>query len=114
MYYVWFWEGSQVMCKVYVVFVFFIIFIFVCYFFWLVKLCQGVYYFSWVFLVFLGLFFVMVIFCVIFFCVIYFVLKFGFWLFFNLWEDVFVVDSFKFVWVWYDVSFFFFYVLYLE
>ncbi|VBB73915.1 Putative translocation protein SEC62 [Podospora comata] len=102
MYYVWLWEGSQVMRKVYAALALLIIFTLVCYPLWPVKLRQGVYYLSWAFLVFLGLFFAMAIFRVILFCVTYFVLKPGFWLFPNLWEDVSVVDSFKPVWAWHD------------
>ncbi|KAK0704239.1 translocation protein Sec62-domain-containing protein [Apiosordaria backusii] len=102
MYYVWLWEGSQVMRKVYAALALLVIFTVVCYPLWPVKLRQGVYYLSWAFLVFLGLFFAMAIFRVILFCITYFVLKPGFWLFPNLWEDVSVVDSFKPVWAWHD------------
>ncbi|KAK4192721.1 translocation protein Sec62-domain-containing protein [Podospora australis] len=102
MYYVWLWEGSQVMRKVYAALALLIIFTLVCYPLWPMKLRQGVYYLSWGFLIFLGLFFAMAIFRVILFCVTYFVLKPGFWLFPNLWEDVSVVDSFKPVWAWHD------------
>ncbi|KAK0617808.1 translocation protein Sec62-domain-containing protein [Bombardia bombarda] len=102
MYYVWLWEGSQVMRKVYGVLALLLIFIVVLYPLWPVKLRQGVYYLSWGFLFLLGLFFAMAIFRVILFCITYFVLKPGFWLFPNLWEDVSVVESFKPVWAWHD------------
>jgi translocation protein SEC62 len=104
MYYVWLWEGSQVMRKVYAALALFAIFALVCYPLWPVKLRQGGYYLSWGFLCFLGLFFAMAIFRVILFCVTYFVLPPGFWLFPNLWEDVSVIDSFKPVWAWHEVS----------
>lgn len=102
MYYVWLWEGSQVMRKVYAALALLVIFALVCYPLWPLKMRQGVYYLSWGFLIFLGLFFAMAIFRVILFCVTYFVLKPGFWLFPNLWEDVSVVESFKPVWAWHD------------
>jgi translocation protein SEC62 len=104
MYYVWLWEGSQIMRKVYAALALLLIFTVVCYPLWPLKMRQGVYYLSWGFLIFLGLFFAMAIFRVILFCITYFVLKPGFWLFPNLWEDVSVVESFKPVWAWHDVS----------
>ena len=104
MYYAWLWEGSQVMRKVYAGLALAVIFALVCYPLWPVKLRQGGYYLSWGFLCFMGLFFAMAIFRVILFCVTYFVLSPGFWLFPNLWEDVSVVDSFKPVWAWHEVS----------
>jgi protein translocation Sec62 family protein len=104
MYYVWLWEGSQVMRKVYAALALAAIFALVCYPLWPMKLRQGGYYLSWGFLCFMGLFFAMAIFRVILFCVTYFVLPPGFWLFPNLWEDVSVVDSFKPVWAWHEVS----------
>ncbi|KAK3319293.1 translocation protein Sec62-domain-containing protein [Apodospora peruviana] len=102
MYYVWLWEGSQVMRKVYAALALLAIFAVVCYPLWPMKLRQGVYYLSWGFLLFLGLFFAMAIFRVILFCITYFVLSPGFWLFPNLWEDVSVIESFKPVWAWHD------------
>ncbi|KAK1836929.1 translocation protein Sec62-domain-containing protein [Podospora conica] len=102
MYYVWLWEGSQVMRKVYAGLFLLLIFIVVLYPLWPLKMRQGVYYLSWAFLLFLGLFFAMAIFRVILFCITYFVLSPGFWLFPNLWEDVSVVESFKPVWAWHD------------
>ena len=105
MYYAWLWEGSQVMRKVYAALALLVIFAVVLYPLWPLKMRQGVYYLSWCFLMFLGLFFAMAIFRVILFCITYFVLSPGFWLFPNLWEDVSVVDSFKPLWAWHDVSF---------
>ncbi|KAH6855734.1 translocation protein Sec62-domain-containing protein [Chaetomium sp. MPI-CAGE-AT-0009] len=102
MYYVWLWEGSQVMRKVYAALALAAIFAVVCYPLWPVKLRQGGYYLSWAFLCFMGLFFAMAIFRVILFCITYFILPPGFWLFPNLWEDVSVVDSFKPVWAWHE------------
>ena len=106
LYYVWLWEGSQTMRKVYAALALLLIFAVVLYPLWPLKMRQGVYYLSWAFLMFLGLFFAMAIFRVILFCITYFVLSPGFWLFPNLWEDVSVVESFKPVWAWHDVSFF--------
>ncbi|KAK0701829.1 translocation protein Sec62-domain-containing protein [Lasiosphaeria miniovina] len=102
MYYAWLWEGSQVMRKVYAALALLVIFAVVLYPLWPAKLRMGVYYLSWGFLIFLGLFFAMAIFRVILFCITYFVLAPGFWLFPNLWEDVSVVESFKPVWAWHD------------
>ncbi|KAK3390205.1 translocation protein Sec62-domain-containing protein [Podospora didyma] len=102
MYYVWLWEGSQLMRKVYAGLALLVIFAVVLYPLWPMKLRQGVYHLSWAFLIFLGLFFAMAIFRVILFCITYFVLSPGFWLFPNLWEDVSVVESFKPVWAWHD------------
>ncbi|GAB1316673.1 Translocation protein S62 [Madurella fahalii] len=102
MYYVWLWEGSQVMRKVYAALALLVIFALICYPLWPMKLRQGGYYLSWGFLIFLGLFFAMAIFRVILFCITYFILPPGFWLFPNLWEDVSVVDSFKPVWAWHE------------
>ncbi|AEO60624.1 hypothetical protein MYCTH_2310016 [Thermothelomyces thermophilus ATCC 42464] len=102
MYYVWLWEGSQVMRKVYAGLALAVIFALVCYPLWPVKLRQGGYYLSWGFLCFMGLFFAMAIFRVILFCLTYFILPPGLWLFPNLWEDVSVVDSFKPVWAWHE------------
>jgi len=104
MYYVWLWEGPQVMRKVYAALALVAIFALVCYPLWPAKLRQGGYYLSWGFLCFMGLFFAMAIFRVILFCVTYFVVPPGLWLFPNLWEDVSVIDSFKPVWAWHEVS----------
>lgn len=106
MYYAWLWEGPQLMRKIYAALALLLIFTVVCYPLWPLKMRQGVYYLSWGFLFLLGLFFAMAIFRVILFCVTYFVLSPGFWLFPNLWEDVSVIDSFKPVWAWHDVSLF--------
>jgi protein translocation Sec62 family protein len=105
MYYAWLWEGSQMMRKVYAALALFVIFALVCYPLWPMKLRQGGYYLSWGFLCFMGLFFAMAIFRVILFCATYFILSPGFWLFPNLWEDVSVVESFKPVWAWHEVSY---------
>ncbi|KAK3687291.1 translocation protein Sec62-domain-containing protein [Podospora appendiculata] len=102
MYYVWLWEGSQVRRKVYAALALLLIFAVVLYPLWPANLRMGVYYLSWGFLGFLGLFFAMAIFRVILFAITYFVLAPGFWLFPNLWEDVSVVESFKPVWAWHD------------
>ncbi len=101
MYYVWLYEGSQIMHKVYAGLALLLIFAVVLYPLWPLKMRQGVYYLSWAFLLFLGLFFAMAIFRVILFCVTWFFTP-GFWLFPNLWEDVSVIDSFKPVWAWHD------------
>ncbi|TLS30133.1 hypothetical protein PpBr36_03012 [Pyricularia pennisetigena] len=104
MYYVWLYEGSQIMRKVYAALALIVIFAIVLYPLWPLFMRQGVYYLSWGFLMLLGLFFLMAIFRVILFCVTYFVLSPGLWLFPNLWEDVSFVDSFKPVWAWHETE----------
>lgn len=104
MYYVWLYEGSQIMRKVYAALALVVIFAIVLYPLWPLFMRQGVYYLSWGFLMLLGLFFLMAIFRVILFCVTYFVLSPGLWLFPNLWEDVSFVDSFKPVWAWHETE----------
>jgi translocation protein SEC62 len=104
MYYVWLYEGSQVMRKVYAALALVLIFIVVLYPLWPLVLRQGVYYLSWGFLGLLGLFFLMAIFRVILFCITYFVASPGLWLYPNLWEDVSFMDSFRPVWAWHEVS----------
>lgn len=104
MYYIWLWEGSQVMRKVYAGLALVVIFLIVLYPLWPLFLRQGVYYLSWGLLLLLGLFFLMAIFRVILFCVTYFVVPPGLWLYPNLWEDVSFMDSFRPVWAWHEVS----------
>lgn len=104
MYYIWFYEGSQLMRKVYAGLALVVIFTLVLYPLWPLVLRQGVYYLSWGFLCLLGLFFAMAIFRVILFCITYFTNSPGLWLFPNLWEDVSFMDSFRPVWGWHEVS----------
>ncbi|KAI0912521.1 Sec62 family protein translocation protein [Ustulina deusta] len=104
MYYIWLYEGSQVMRKVYAALALVLIFTVVLYPLWPLVLRQGVYYLSWGFLGLLGLFFVMAIFRVILFCVTYFVVSPGLWLYPNLWEDVSFMDSFRPVWAWHETA----------
>ncbi len=104
MYYIWLYEGPQLMRKVYAGLALLAIFAVVLYPLWPLKMRQGVYYLSWGFLGLLGLFFLMAIFRVILFCITYFVLSPGLWLYPNLWEDVSFMDSFRPVWAWHDVS----------
>ncbi|KAI0521349.1 translocation protein [Xylaria bambusicola] len=104
MYYVWLYEGSQIMRKVYAALALVVIFTLVLYPLWPLALRQGVYYLSWGFLGLLGLFFAMAIFRVILFCVTYFVVPPGLWLYPNLWEDVSFMDSFRPVWAWHETE----------
>ncbi|KAI1095843.1 translocation protein [Rostrohypoxylon terebratum] len=104
MYYVWLYEGSQIMRKVYAALALVLIFIVVLYPLWPLVLRQGVYYLSWGFLMLLGLFFLMAIFRVILFCITYFVVPPGLWLYPNLWEDVSFMDSFRPVWAWHETT----------
>ena len=103
MYYIWLYEGSQVMRKVYGALALGIVFLIVLYPLWPLVLRQGVYYLSWGFLGLLGLFFLMAIFGVILFCITYFAVPPGLWLYPNLWEDVSFMDSFRPVWAWHEV-----------
>ncbi|KAI1386391.1 translocation protein [Hypoxylon trugodes] len=104
MYYVWLYEGSQIMRKVYGALALVLIFTVVLYPLWPLVLRQGVYYLSWGFLMLLGLFFLMAIFRVILFCITYFVVPPGLWLYPNLWEDVSFMDSFRPVWAWHETT----------
>ncbi|KAI1170509.1 translocation protein [Nemania sp. FL0916] len=104
MYYVWLYEGSQIMRKVYGGLALVAIFLIVLYPLWPLVLRQGVYYISWGFLGLLGLFFLMAIFRVILFCVTYFAVPPGLWLYPNLWEDVSFMDSFRPVWAWHETA----------
>ncbi|KAL7627515.1 Translocation protein S62 [Parahypoxylon ruwenzoriense] len=104
MYYVWLYEGSQIMRKVYGALALVLIFTVVLYPLWPLVLRQGVYYLSWGFLMLLGLFFLMAIFRVILFCITYFVVPPGLWLYPNLWEDVSFMDSFRPVWAWHETG----------
>ncbi|OTB08140.1 hypothetical protein M426DRAFT_317241 [Hypoxylon sp. CI-4A] len=104
MYYVWLYEGSQIMRKVYGALALVLIFTVVLYPLWPLVLRQGVYYLSWGFLMLLGLFFLMAIFRVILFCITYFVVPPGLWLYPNLWEDVSFMDSFRPVWAWHETA----------
>jgi translocation protein SEC62 len=104
MYYVWFFEGSQVKRKVYAALALLVIFIIVLYPLWPLKLRLGVYYLSWGLMGLLGLFFLMAIFRVILFCITYFAVPPGLWLYPNLWEDVSFMDSFRPVWAWHETT----------
>ncbi|KAH8680861.1 translocation protein Sec62-domain-containing protein [Xylariales sp. PMI_506] len=104
MYYIWFYEGSQIMRKVYAILALVAIFTAVLYPLWPLFLRQGVYYLSWGFLMLLGLFFAMAIFRVILFCITYFIVPPGLWLYPNLWEDVSFMDSFRPVWAWHETE----------
>ncbi|CAJ2513658.1 Uu.00g017770.m01.CDS01 [Anthostomella pinea] len=104
MHYVWLYEGSQFMRKVYAGLALVVIFLLVLYPLWPLVLRQGVYYLSWGFLCLLGLFFLMAIFRVILFCITYFVASPGLWLYPNLWEDVSFMDSFRPVWAWHETA----------
>jgi translocation protein SEC62 len=104
MYYIWLYEGSQIMRKVYAALALVLIFAVVLYPLWPLVLRQGVYYLSWGFLGLLGLFFLMAIFRIVLFCVTYFVASPGLWLYPNLWEDVSFMDSFRPVWAWHETT----------
>ncbi|KAI0478919.1 translocation protein [Xylariaceae sp. FL0804] len=104
MYYVWLFEGSQIMRKVYGTLAVAVIFLVVLYPLWPLVLRQGVYYLSWAFMGLLGLFFLMAIFRVVLFCITYFVVPPGLWLYPNLWEDVSFMDSFRPVWAWHSTA----------
>ncbi|EPE03312.1 translocation protein sec62 [Ophiostoma piceae UAMH 11346] len=104
MYYIWLYEGSQTMRKVYAGLVVLGIFIGVLYPLWPLKMRLGVYYLSYGFLGLLCLFFAMAIFRLILFVITYYALSPGLWLYPNLWEDVSFMDSFRPVWAWHDLN----------
>jgi protein translocation Sec62 family protein len=105
--YVWLYEGPQWKQKAMAAAVVAGIFAVVLFPLWPIMLRQGVWYLSVGMMGLLGLFFAMSIFRLILFCVTVFVVPPGLWLFPNLFEDVGFIDSFKPLWGWQEVFFFF-------
>jgi translocation protein SEC62 len=102
--YVWLYEGPQWKQKVYAVGALVLIMTIVMFPLWPITLRIGVWYLSMGLLGLLGLFFLMAIFRLILFCITMFAVPPGLWLFPNLFEDVGVIDSFKPLWGWQEVS----------
>lgn len=106
MYYVWQWEGPQWKQKAMAAAVVAGIFTVVLFPLWPMMLRQGVWYLSVGCMGLLGLFFAMAIFRLILFCVTVFVVPPGLWLYPNLFADVGFFDSFKPLWGWQEVCFY--------
>lgn len=102
--YVWLYEGPQWKQKAMAAGVVAAIFAVVLFPLWPVVLRQGVWYLSVGVMALLGLFFAMALFRLVLFCVTVFAVPPGLWLFPNLFEDVGVIDSFKPLWGWQEVS----------
>lgn len=104
LHFVWLYEGSQVMQKVYAALAIVAVFAIVMFPLWPMKMRQGVWYLSMGMLGLIGLFFAMSIFRLILFAVTMFAVPPGLWLYPNLFEDVGFFDSFRPVWGWQEVS----------
>jgi protein translocation Sec62 family protein len=102
--YVWLYEGPQWKQKAMAAGVVAAIFAVVLFPLWPMVLRQGVWYLSVGMMGLLGLFFAMALFRLVLFCVTVFAVPPGLWLFPNLFEDVGVIDSFKPLWGWQEVS----------
>ncbi|OBT49960.1 hypothetical protein VE04_09548 [Pseudogymnoascus sp. 24MN13] len=100
LHFVWLYEGSQVMTKLYAAGALAIVFAIVMFPLWPMKMRLGVWYLSMGMLGLIGLFFAMSIFRLILFGLTYFVAPPGLWLYPNLFEDVGFFDSFRPVWGW--------------
>ena len=104
LHFVWLYEGSQVMQKVYAAGAIAAVFAIVMFPLWPMKMRLGVWYLSMGMLGLIGLFFAMSIFRLILFAVTMFAAPPGLWLYPNLFEDVGFFDSFRPVWGWQEVS----------
>ncbi|KFY20786.1 hypothetical protein V491_03427 [Pseudogymnoascus sp. VKM F-3775] len=100
LHFVWLYEGSQVMTKLYAAGALAIVFAIVMFPLWPMKMRLGVWYLSMGMLGLIGLFFAMSIFRLILFGLTYFIVPPGLWLYPNLFEDVGFFDSFRPVWGW--------------
>lgn len=104
LHFVWLYEGSQVMQKVYAAVAIAAVFAIVMFPLWPMKLRLGVWYLSMGMLGLIGCFFAMSIFRLILFAITMFAVPPGLWLYPNLFEDVGFFDSFRPVWGWQEVS----------
>jgi len=100
LHFVWLYEGTQIMRKVYAVGAVIGLFALVLFPLWPMKMRLGVWYLSMGMLGLIGLFFIMAIFRLILFAITMFAVPPGLWLYPNLFEDVGFFDSFRPVWGW--------------
>ncbi|KAI9684337.1 MAG: Translocation protein S62 [Trizodia sp. TS-e1964] len=100
LHFIWLYEGSQIMQKVYAGIALVLIFAVVMFPLWPMKLRMGVWYLSMGMMGLIALFFAMAIFRLILFAVTIFAVPPGLWLYPNLFEDVGFFDSFRPVWGW--------------
>ena len=99
-YYMWIWEGSQIMLYVGAAAMILAILAAVMFPLWPPILRDGVWYLSVGVLILIGLFVALAIVRLILFVITMFVVPPGIWLFPNLFEDVSVVESFIPLWAW--------------
>ena len=100
MHYVWLYEGSQWMTKVWAGLALVAVFTVVLFPLWPLFMRQGVWYLSVAAMGLLCAFFGLAIVRLILFCVTFFAVPPGLWIFPNLFEDVGVIDSFKPMYGW--------------
>lgn len=100
MHYVWLYEGSQWMTKVWAGLALVAVFTVVLFPLWPLFMRQGVWYLSVAAMGLLCAFFGLAIVRLILFCVTFFAVPPGLWIFPNLFEDVGVIDSFKPLYGW--------------
>ena len=100
MHYVWLYEGSQWMTKVWAGLALIAVFAVVMFPLWPLFMRQGVWYLSVGAMGLLVAFFGLAIVRLILFCITFFAVPPGLWIFPNLFEDVGVIDSFKPLYGW--------------
>jgi translocation protein SEC62 len=100
MHYVWLYEGSQWMTKVWAGLALVAVFTVVLFPLWPLFMRQGVWYLSVAAMGLLVAFFGLAIVRLILFCITFFAVPPGLWIFPNLFEDVGVIDSFKPLYGW--------------
>jgi translocation protein SEC62 len=103
-YYIWLYEGKQIMQKVYAALALAAVIAVVLFPLWPLVLRQGVWYLSMGMLGLVGLFFGLAIVRLVLFCVTVVTMPRGLWLYPNLFEDVGFFDSFRPVWAWQEVK----------
>jgi translocation protein SEC62 len=104
MHYVWLYEGSQWMTKVWAGLALVAVFTVVLFPLWPLFMRQGVWYLSVAAMGLLVAFFGLAIVRLILFCITFFAVPPGLWIFPNLFEDVGVIDSFKPLYGWQETK----------
>jgi translocation protein SEC62 len=104
MHYVWLYEGSQWMTKVWAGLALVAVFTVVLFPLWPLFMRQGVWYLSVAAMGLLVAFFGLAIVRLILFCITFFAVPPGLWIFPNLFEDVGVIESFKPLYGWQETK----------